>query len=340
MQLFKTEITTGTILKAIGLVVAIILFLKIWQVVASVFMAVVIAAALEPTLRWLEGKKIPRIVSVPSMYLIFLGTFLGAFYAILPSLFNEVYILSQSLPERYENVIQEFIRSGAFDNLGFLVPALDQLVVGLQDQLGQLIPNLFNFITAIFGGVVSFLLVIVFSFYISLSKNDVEKSILFITPERHREYVSDLFKRMQKRAGRWLQAMFVLATMIGVSTFAIMQLLGVKFALTLGLAAGLLEIVPYVGPFMAGTLIFAVASSESLALGFLAVLLFLLLQQLEQILIIPSVMSRAVGISPLAVLAAVLIGAKLAGFWGVILAIPLTAAMAEFARDIKNKRVF
>ncbi|MDP4010319.1 MAG: hypothetical protein Q8P37_00450, partial [Candidatus Spechtbacteria bacterium] len=65
MQLFKTEITTGTILKAIGLVVAIILFLKIWQVVASVFMAVVIAAALEPTLRWLEGKKIPRIVSVP-----------------------------------------------------------------------------------------------------------------------------------------------------------------------------------------------------------------------------------------------------------------------------------
>ncbi|MEX2144899.1 MAG: AI-2E family transporter [Candidatus Spechtbacterales bacterium] len=340
MQLFKTEITTGTIVKAIGLIVAVFLFLKIWQVVASLFMAVVIAAALEPTLNWLERKKIPRIISVPFLYLVSLGAFLGVFYAILPSLFNEIYLLSQSLPGQYENFVQEFIHSGAFDGLGFLIPALDQLVVSLQDQLGQLIPNLFNFITAIFGGLISFLLIIVFSFYFSLSKNDSEKAIIFITPERHREYVSDLFKRMQKRTGRWLQAMFILATLMGVSTFAIMYLLGVKFALTLGLAAGLLEIVPYVGPFLAGLLIFSVASTESLALGFLAVLLFLLLQQLEQILIIPSVMSRAIGISPVAVLVAVLIGARLAGFWGVILAIPLTAALAEFARDLKSRKVF
>ena len=290
---------------------------------------------------WMENKKIPRIVSVPSIYIVFLGTFLGAFYAILPGLFYEIYLLSQGLPERYEDVTQGFIHSGTFDNLGFLVPALDQLVAGLQDQLVDLVPNLFNFITAVFGGVVSFLLIFVFSFYISLHRNSVEKSIAFLIPESRREYVTDLFRRTQKRAGRWFQTIFILATLIGVLTFSIMQLLGVKYALTLGLAAGLLEVIPYVGPFTAAVLIFTVvASSESLALAFLALFLYVLLQQLEQILIIPSVMSRAIGVSPLAVLVAVLVGAKLIGFWGVILAIPLTAVLDEFVRDLKNKHVF
>lgn len=339
IQSSKIEITAGTIIKSMSLVIAIFLLFKIWPVIASLFLAVVIAAAFEPTLRWLESKKIPRIVSVPSIYVIFLGAFLGVFYAILPSIFNEIYLLSQSLPEKYESIAQEFLGSGTLDNFSFLIPSMDQFIFGIQDQMSQLIPTLFGFITSMFGGVISFLLIIAFSFYLSLGKNDIEKAIIFLVPEKHSEYTLSLFHRIQRRTGRWLQASFILATLMGVSTFVVMKLIGVNFALTLGITAGLLEIIPFVGPFIAAIFIFVVASSQSLELGFLALFLFVLLQQLEQIIVIPSVMSRAVGVSPVAVLLAIIAGAKLAGFWGIIVSIPLTAALVEVMHDIKNKRI-
>ena len=335
-QLKTIDVSTSTIFRVLTIFLLFSLFFKIWRIVASLFLSIVIAAALEPTLRWLEKYKIKRIISVPLLYLLAMGALFGVFYAILPSLFNEIFVLSQDLPQKLSSVVNEF-GSSAFGNVGFLIPALDELFVNFQSKLGAAIPDMISFVTRIFGGVLSFLLVAVFSFYLSLRKNDIENSLLAITPPPHKDYIRDLVRRMQRRTGRWLQAVFILATFMGIAVFIVLSFLGVKFALTLGLLAGILEIIPFIGPFIAGILLFATASTQSVVLGLIAVGAYIVLQQIQQIFVVPSVMSKAIGLNPLTILLSVLIGAELAGFWGIIIAIPLAAALGELFRDLWGK---
>jgi len=333
-QLKTIDISTATIFRILTIVLLVVLFFKIWTIVASLFLAIVIAAAIEPTLRWLERHKIKRIASVPALYILAVGALFGIFYAILPSLFNEIFILSQNIPQRLSTALDDFFGSSVLRGVGFLIPALDELFINLQSKLGEAIPDIVGFVTKIFGGVLSFLLVIVFSFYLSLRKNDIEKSLLAITPPRHQDYVKDLIRRMQRRTGRWLQAVFILATFMGIAVFVVLSLLGVEFALTLGILAGLLEIIPFIGPFIAGILLFLTASTQSVVLGLIVLGAYVALQQIQQIFITPSVMSKAVGLNPLMILLAVLIGAQLAGFWGIIVAIPLMVVLGELLRDV------
>lgn len=327
------DISTSTIFRILTILFLVALFFKIWTIIASLFMAIVIAAALEPTLKWLQKYNIKRIVSVPAIYILGMGAFFGIFYAVLPSLFNEIFVLSQDLPQKLKALMDEF-GTTAFSSVDFLIPALDELFVNFQSKLGAAIPDLLSFITRIFGGVLSFLLIVVFSFYLSLRRSDVENSFLTITPPQHKDYIRDLIRRMQRRTGRWLQAVFILATFMGVAVFVVLTVLGVKFALTLGILAGFLEIIPFIGPFIAGILLFATASTQSFVLGLVVVGAYIALQQIQQIFIVPSVMSKAVGLNPLMVLLVVLIGSQLAGFWGIILAIPIAAALGELFRDL------
>lgn len=320
-------------LKVIGVLLGVFLFYKIWQIAAALFFAVVIAAALEPTWRWLEKQKIPRVVSVPGIYLLSFSALFGVFYAILPALFNEIFLLSQNLPSLINEFVQDLSRQGALGNAGFLVPALEEFLSVLQDRVGGLTSNVFGFISQIFGGILSFLLVVLFSFYLSLRRNEIEKSILSITPEKHHDHVKDLIRRIQRRTGRWMQMVVVLATFMGVAVFVMMTIMGVEFALTLGILAGVLELVPYVGPFIAGALILAAGSTQSVAIGLIALGLYILLQQVEQAFIIPLVMSRTLQLSPLAILLSIVVGAELAGLWGIVISIPLVLTLREVMKD-------
>lgn len=331
------DISTSTIFRILTILFLVALFFKIWTIIASLFMAIVIAAALEPTLKWLQKHKIKRIVSVPAIYVLGMGAFLGIFYAVLPSLFNEIFVLSQDLPQKLNALVDKF-GTTAFSSVDFLIPALDELFVSFQSKLGAAIPDLLSFISRIFGGLLSFLLIVVFSFYLSLRRGNVENSFLAITPQQHKDYIRDLVRRMQRRTGRWLQAVFILATFMGVAVFVVLTVLGVKFALTLGILAGFLEVIPFIGPLIAGILLFATASTQSFVLGLVVVGAYIALQQIQQIFIVPSVMSKAVGLNPLMVLLVVLIGSQLAGFWGIILAIPIAAALGELFRDLYGKK--
>lgn len=313
-------------------------FFKIWHIVASFFLAIIVAAALEPTLAWLEKKRVPRFASVPCIYLLFFGALFGMFYAVLPSVFNDVFNLSKDLPERLGTQVESVFSSGVLGNFSFLVPAIEEFFGSVEDRIANIIPDVLQFISLIFGGVFSFLMVIILSFYFSLRKNDIENALISITAEEHKERMRSLWRRTQRRLGRWLQGVFVLATFVGIAVFIMLTLLGVKFALVLGLLAGILEIIPYIGPFITGFLIFTLASTQSVVLALVAVGLYILIQQLEQAFIIPTVMSRVVGVNPLFLFLSVLVGAQLAGFWGIIIAIPLVAVIAEVIRDVYNHK--
>lgn len=328
------NISTQTIVKVVVVGLLLALFFAIWKILAALFLAIVLSAALDPTLRWLEKHNVKRFISVPGIYLLVLVAIFAVFYAILPTLFNEIFILSQNLPQKVSNLTETIFGSTVLTNIEFLAPALDEVFITLQERLATAIPNIFQFITTIFGGLLSFFLVIVFSFYLSLRKNEIERSLLALTPHKHRDYAKDLFRRMQRRMGRWVQGIFALSTFIGISTFIILLVLKVDFALTLAIVAGILEVVPFLGPILAIVLLVLIASTQSVALALLVAVLFTILQQIEATLVAPSVMSRAIGMSPILIILVVLAGAQLAGVWGIIISIPLAAALAELFKDI------
>ena len=337
-KVLSINITTATIVKVAAAILGTWLFFKVWEIFAGLFLGFVIAAALEPTINWLEKQKVPRVISVPGIYILSVGALIGSFYIFLPTLFQDIFLISQTFPQQYGNFLDSLFQLGAFNNLGFLAPALDELLLNMQNRLAEIIPNLFSFISALFGGIASLALILVFSFYLLLRRKDLEKSLVSVTPEKYKDDAKLILRAVQRRIGRWLQAIFVLATFIGVATFVILSLLGVRFALTLGIVAGIFEIVPYIGPFIAGILIFLAGSSEAFSIGVIAVSAYILLQQIEQAVVVPTVMSRVVGFNPLFIIIFVLIGATLAGIWGIIVAVPLAAAISEVIRGINRSK--
>ena len=334
------DISTNTIIRILGVVAFIFLLLETWRILASVFLAIVIAAALEPSLRWLESHRIRRAVSVPAIYLVAFAGLAGVFYVILPGLFSEINTLSRDLPDKITSFLNTQTGEDESGGLAFIVPYVEDLLQSIQSKIGDLGGDVFVFITSIFGGVVSFFFTLVASFYLSLDRKEVERFLTEITPVSYRSHVSDLWSRIQKRLGHWLQAQFILAIFMGVSVFILLTILGSPYATTLGILAGFLEIIPFLGPLIAGVLILLFVSlgagDPNIITGLIAVAVYVLFQQIEQNFILPTVMARVVGSNPLVILTSALIGAELLGFWGIIIAIPLVAVLGEVMRDFQS----
>ena len=189
-----------------------------------------------------------------------------------------------------------------------------------------------------FNGVFAFITVLVISFYLVSSKEKGMKDFIrSIVPASRQDQVLGLVIKIQKKMGLWVLGQFILSLVIFVFTFIGLTILGVKYALVLALFAGLLEVIPYIGPTLSAVpaLFFAFIQNPALALGVL--ILYILVQKSESYVLVPKIMEKTIGTSPLVVLVALLIGFKLAGVVGLLLAVPLAGAIMvvidEFSGD-------
>ncbi|MBL7045777.1 MAG: AI-2E family transporter, partial [Parcubacteria group bacterium] len=143
----------------------------------------------------------------------------------------------------------------------------------------------------------------------------------------------------QFKIGRWMQGQLILAAIIGVLVYLGLTILGVKHALLLALIAALFELIPVFGPILASIPAIIIGFVDGGAtIGLLVVGLYLIIQQFENHLIYPLVVTKVVGVPPLLVILALLIGAQLAGFLGIILSVPVAAAIQEFVKDLQENR--
>jgi len=173
---------------------------------------------------------------------------------------------------------------------------------------------------------------------LALNRDGVENFLRSILPSSQEDYAVDVFHRTRKKIGKWLQGQVVLSFIIGFATFLGMKALGINFSLAIGLLAGLLEIIPYIGLIVAGIVAFLMAVPISVALAIKVVILFIILHEVEANLLFPIVMKRTVDIHPVVVVFALLAGATLAGFAGFILGIPVAAVFQELINDWTDKK--
>ncbi len=344
---YHITISSGTVIKALAIVALAFVLYKMRDLVLVVLTAIVIASAVEPLILWFSRVKVKRLPAVIITYVGVILIFSGLLYFFVPPVLDEASGLLNNAPKYLETITLWNPLNEADSAVKTLTlrPAdapsvLGDLVGKFKDLTSSVSSNLVNIVSNIFGGVFSFVLIIVLSFYLAAQQGGVEKFLQIITPLRHEEYVIDLWKRSQKKIGHWMQGQLLLAVLVGVLVYLGLMVLGVKNALILSVFAAVFEIIPLFGPVIAAipAIIFGLADN-GLTTGLIITGLFIIIQQFENHLIYPLVVKKVVGVSPILVILALIVGAKLAGFLGIILSAPITSILMEFIDDMQKDKI-
>lgn len=324
----QLEISFSTLVKTLLFVVALILLYLIRDVLFIVFLALIIAAAVQPLARRLQHIHFPRVAAVLTVYLFAIISISGLLVLIITPLTQELRNLALSLPQFTERFTAQF---EALNNFLSAAPSseLQRALFSLSDRLSDFGGGIFSLTTKAIGGVTSAVLVFVISFYLALDDAGIKKFLQIITPASQRSRVVQIWLHSQRKLGRWLGAQLLLALIIGVMTYIGLLILNLPFALSLALLAALFEIIPYVGPVLAAIPALILAFFISPLTALLVLALYVAIQQLEAHLLVPNIMRRAVGLNPVIAIIALLIGFKLGGLAGMIVAIPVTMLLAE-----------
>jgi len=212
-------------------------------------------------------------------------------------------------------------------------------LVSLQKIFTDSSAGALRLVTTIFGGLFSLMFVIVLSFYFAVQEKGFEGFLRTVSPLPQEEYIIDLWRRAQKKIGLWMQGQVMLSLLVGVLIYLGLLIIGVPYALLIGLFTAMMEIIPIFGSFIAAVPAIAIAfTAGGTTLALIVAGLYLIVNQFEAHLIYPLVVKKIVGVPPLLVIVAMVVGSELAGFLGVILAIPLAAILQEFVSDLDKGR--
>ena len=331
-------LSTWTMLRFLGILLALGVVYLIRDIIVALVFAVIVASAFEPAIEWLRARRVPRILAVVLLYILIAVALVLLVYLVVPLVLEEVRTLSVTYPLLIEQVREGINRVGTLPLVSFFAENLGGLFDIPASYLERLSGGLVSFASAAFGGIFSFVLIIVFSFYLAAQEKGIESFLRLVTPLQHEPYVLDLWERSQRKLGRWVRAQMLLGAIIGILVFFGLTLLGVEHALFFAVIAAIFEVIPVVGPILAAVPAVTTAFLTSPLLGVLTIGLYLAAQQIESHVIVPVVMRKAVGLSPLIVVLALLVGAKLGGIFGILLAVPITAIGAELLNDWDKKK--
>jgi len=332
------SISTWTIVRFFTILIALASIYVIRDILISLVFAVIVASAMEPAIEWMRRYRVPRIFGVLLVYVVITSIFFLLAYLIFPLLLEEIRTVSGNYPTLQDQVRQGITRAGSLPLLSYLVFDPESLLVLPSQYLERLGGGIFSFASAVFGGVFSFVLIIVFSFYLAAQEKGIESFLRLVTPLQHEPYVIDLWERSQRKLGRWLRSQMLLGAIVGILIFFGLTLLGVRHAFLFAMLAALFEIIPVVGPILAAVPAVATAFLSAPLFGAFTAVLYLAVQQIESHVIVPVIMRRAVGLSPLIVVLALVVGGTLGGIFGILLAVPLTVIGAELLNDWDKKK--
>lgn len=325
------SISTGTFLKAVLIILGLWFVWFIREIVAIFVVAILLASLIDPFADWFSKKRIPRGLAVLIVY-----AFLSALASIIAIVLVPIVIeqSSQLLANvstestKLVNIFVEFQARHQF---------LENFSSGLesfQQTLQASTSSLFTTVKGLFGGLIALLIVLVLAFYMVVEENSMRRYFLTLAPAEYQPYLTEVLRKMQIKIGAWLRGQIILGFCVGLAVYIGLKLFGVPYALLLALIAGLFEIIPYVGPIISLIPAMIIGFAQSPILGMAVVLLYLIIQQIENNVLVPKIMQKVTGLSPVLSIAALLVGVKIGGMVGAILAIPLATMIAVVLEDV------
>lgn len=320
------SVSTMTFVKVVLIVLGLWFLWYVRDVVAMLLVAVLLAALIDPFADWFAKRRIPRALAVILVYIL-LGVIAAAVIVLL-------------VPVIIEQGTQLF-GSGPFANA--LTSAVDRMrsLFDVQRFVESLLSGQVTSVTSVFtqigvflNGFVALFVVLVLAFYMVVEEDTAKMVFRHLAPVEYQPYIAQLITKMQSKIGAWLRGQLLLGLVIGVASYVGLSLIGVKYALLLAVIAGLFEIVPYVGPTLSVIPAFVVGFVQSPAIGLAVLLLYVVIQQLENNLLVPKIMQKVTGLNPIVSIVALLVGIKVGGLVGAMLSIPIATMFAVISEDL------
>jgi predicted PurR-regulated permease PerM len=316
----KVEISHRTIVFVFLFVFALWFLYFIRDIILQLFVALFIMTVLNPSIKKLTSWKIPRALAVIVIYLLIFALLGLVVAGVVPPLVEQSASFAANLPQYLSTVgVSSFVSQ--------------QLTGQLISSIGSIPGQIIKVGVSIFSNVLSVLAVIIFSLYLLMSREKLDEQLGFLFGEERKKEIGRIIDRLEVSLGGWARGELALMLLVGTANYIGLTLLGIPYALPLAILAGLLEIIPYLGPITAAIPAVIIGLSISPVMGLAAATLALLIQQIENYLLVPKIMEKSIGVSPLITLVALAIGFRLAGVVGAIIAVPATITLQVLASE-------
>jgi predicted PurR-regulated permease PerM len=309
-QPLNISITPGSVIKILFILLITYLLFVVRDLLLVLLTSVILASSVEPITKWLIRWKFPRPLAVISIYIVAIAMVVFLVTSFLPPLATDVKQIVNTIPQYVESVSNQDLDK--YPGLSLVFGQINETVSGndflnqITTFTGQATYSFFATASAIFGGLLSFILIIVLSFYLAVQEDGVGNFLKIITPIKKEKYIIDLWKRSQRKIGLWMQRQLLLGVIVGILTYLGLMILGVKNAFLLAILAGVFELIPVFGPILSAIPAIGVALIQD---GFTLAIL------------------------------ALIVGAQIAGFLGMIIAVPVTAALMEYLSDVEKSKL-
>lgn len=364
----QVDITVISVIKAaIAIIVVMLLFFFLYligDILAIFLISALLAAALNPLVDRMEKNKIPRGIGVFLSYFVLLIVVTIVVLAIVPMLASQGEKLIQTLIRFFQNIANEgvtsipipFLPSGMESwiiqkinefrsniNVDLIFNQMQDWLLQnqgtIKDNLQQVATNFLGVVNGVFNGLTNVVLVLFFTYFLVADKEDIKKYCLALFPGSYREYLGTKLHDVQFKVGAWVRGQLLLGLAVGLATYIGLWGLyifgiDIPYKETLAIIAGLTELIPVIGPIIAAIFGILVAANVGTIPTIAVIILFTLIQQLENNILVPVIMNHAVGLNPIVIIIGMTVGAKFFGLLGLILAIPLITVMSLFVDDV------
>jgi len=356
VQKVLVEFSLISVAKATLVVLILILLSRIFEQIGAIllilFISILFAAALDPTVDKLQKYKIPRAVSVILIYIILIAA-IGFFISqLIPLVASQIIELARSISDLivkmtsdsnnsypFSETLQPILKDMFGDvNRDLIIEQIKGNLETLSGELQNIAGNTLGVIVKIFNNIFNFVLVLILTFFLVVDEDGVDEFFISLFPSKHGEYIVEKMEAIKRKVGFWLRGQVILVFVMFAFTLVGLLILGVDYALTLAMMAGIAEFIPVIGPLLAGIPALLVAFNQSPWLALSVLILILVLQQIEGNVIVPLVMKKAVGLSPIIVILSMLMGFSIFGIIGAIIAVPVATSLAIFVNDYTTKK--
>jgi predicted PurR-regulated permease PerM len=338
MDTRQINISSVAIFKIVAILLGLWFLYMVRDVVVLLFLSVILTATFDSPLDWMAKRKIPRPLGVFIIY-IALFLILGLLVSFLiPPLVSQFQSFANNLPvysEKIATTLNGITQYAESYNIQFNT---NEFLLNSTGNFLQSSNKIFSTTVEVFSFFISALVVLALTFYMSVKEDSLNKFLVSIMPKIHHEYSISVADRIKQKIGSWFAGQLLLMLIIFVLDFAALSIFRIPYALVLALLAGFLEIVPYLGPIISTVLASAIGFLISPVTGFMVLGILTIIQQIESNIIVPQLMKKAVGLDPIVVILALLIGAKLGGVPGAVLSVPIATSISVVAGDFFNHK--
>jgi predicted PurR-regulated permease PerM len=341
----ETTDTTRQLVKA-TLVVVLAVFVA-WLIylaraaILLVYVSALLAIGFAPLIRLIERQRLlpigprrfPRWLAILVVYVGIVAVIVAILLAVLPLVIQQASDLSARLPGMFSEAQQYLKERGIIRQ----AVTLGEAVTSAPNP-SEAVSTLVATVLSVVGGLIGVVTMLILTFYLLVDAESIFAGFVRLFPPQERPYVSEAAREISLKVSAWLGGNLILGAVMGTAVAIGLFAIGVPYFYVVALIAAFGELIPLLGPIIAGATAVAAALTVSLKLALFALVYFVLLHQLESNVLVPKIMERQVGLSPVAIIVSLLIGAEIYGIIGAILAVPTAAILQVVYEELTARQ--